>query len=64
MQLDSLSLSLILPVVLISFCVHLYSVNYMGTDPHLQRFIAYLSLFTASMLLLVSSSSLLQLFVG
>lgn len=64
LQLDSLSLSLMFPVVLISFCVHLYSVNYIGTDPHSQRFIAYLSLFTASILLLVSSSSLLQLFVG
>jgi len=64
LQLDSLSLSLMFPVVLISFCVHLYSVNYIAHDPHSQRFIAYLSLFTASMLLLVSSSSLLQLFVG
>jgi proton-translocating NADH-quinone oxidoreductase chain L len=62
--LDSPSLIMNCLVCLISLLVHLYSVEYMRHDPHLPRFICYLSLFTFSMLLLVSSNNFIQLFVG
>jgi NADH:ubiquinone oxidoreductase subunit 5 (subunit L)/multisubunit Na+/H+ antiporter MnhA subunit len=51
-------------VLFISFLVHLYSIEYMSSDPFLLRFISFLSLFTFFMLLLVTSGNLLQLFFG
>jgi NADH:ubiquinone oxidoreductase subunit 5 (subunit L)/multisubunit Na+/H+ antiporter MnhA subunit len=51
-------------VLLVSFNSHLYSFEYMEEDPFLTLFISYLSLFTFFMLLLVSSDSLIQLFIG
>ena len=48
----------------ISFLVHLYSVEYMKYDPHLPRFIGYLSLFTFFMLILVTADNFIQMFVG
>lgn len=61
---DPLVLSMLAPVLLISTCVHVYSIGYMSGDPHPQRFFSYLGLFTASMVLLVMSTSLTQLFIG
>jgi proton-translocating NADH-quinone oxidoreductase chain L len=51
-------------VTFISTLVHLYSTEYMGEDPHLPRFMSYLSLFTFFMLILVTSNNFLQMFVG
>ena len=51
-------------VCLVSFLVHLYSFEYMGEDPHLPRFMSYLSLFTFFMLILVTADNYLQMFVG
>jgi NADH-quinone oxidoreductase subunit L len=51
-------------VNLVSSLVHLYSCSYMSEDPHLSRFMSYLSLFTFFMLLLVTGDNLLQLFFG
>jgi len=51
-------------VTSISMCVHLYSVEYMSTDPHIQRFMAYLSLFTFFMLILVTADNFFQMFLG
>lgn len=51
-------------VTTISFFVHVYSVSYMEHDPHLQRFLSYLSLFTFFMLILVTADNFLQMFVG
>jgi len=51
-------------VTFISSLVHLYSAGYMAEDPHIARFMSYLSLFTFFMIVLVSSSNFLQLFVG
>ena len=48
----------------ISTLVHIYSLGYMGEDPHLSRFMSYLSLFTFFMIILVTSDNFLQLFVG
>ena len=51
-------------VCLISSLVHIYSIGYMSHDPHKTRFMAYLSLFTFAMLMLVTSDNFLQLFFG
>jgi len=48
----------------ISTLVHLYSTEYMEHDPHLPRFMSYLSLFTFFMLILVTANNFLQMFVG
>jgi len=48
----------------VSSLVHLYSLEYMKEDPHLCRFMCYLSLFTFFMLVLVVSDNYLELFVG
>ena len=63
-QFDSLTVVMLVIVTFISTLVHLYSTEYMSHDPHLPRFMAYLSLFTFFMLILVSSDNFLQLFVG
>lgn len=44
--------------------VHIYSIAYMSHDPHLARFMSYLSIFTACMLILVTADNYLQLFIG
>ena len=44
--------------------VHVYSIGYMHHDPSIPRFMAYLSLFTFFMLMLVSADNLLQMFFG
>ena len=61
---DALTVIMLLLVLTISLVVHIYSVDYMKYDPHLQRFLSYLSLFTFFMILLVTSSNLVQLFFG
>jgi NADH:ubiquinone oxidoreductase subunit 5 (subunit L)/multisubunit Na+/H+ antiporter MnhA subunit len=55
---------MLLPVLIVSSCVHVYSASYIADDPHCQRFFAYLSMFTAFMLLLVTADSYLLMFVG
>lgn len=63
-QFDALTTFMFVVVNTISTCVHLYSIEYMSEDPHLKRFLSYLSLFTFFMLILVSADNLLQMFVG
>lgn len=53
-----------LVVTLVSSCVHVYSSVYMYGDPSLSRFMAYLSFFTLFMLVLVSASNFVVLFLG
>ena len=64
LQFDALTAIMLVVVSTISLFVHLYSTEYMGEDPHLPRFLAYLSLFTWFMLVLVTGDNLLQLFLG
>ena len=52
---DSLTVSMLLPVLTISSLVHIYSISYMSHDPHNQRFFSYLSLFTFMMIILVTA---------
>src|SRR5882672_8067912 len=60
--LDKLSSIMFMVVLSISYLVHLYSCAYMKSDPHFNRFMSYLSLFTFFMLILVSADNLLVLF--
>ncbi len=46
LEYDSLTAVMLVVVTSISLMVHLYSTEYMGEDPHLVRFMSYLSLFT------------------
>jgi len=61
---DSLTAIMLFVVTFISLLVHIYSCEYMKNDPHLQRFLAYLSLFTFFMIVLVTSNNFIQLFTG
>nr|YP_007507053.1 NADH dehydrogenase subunit H dehydrogenase subunit 5 [Ceratocystis cacaofunesta]YP_009704192.1 NADH dehydrogenase subunit H dehydrogenase subunit 5 [Ceratocystis fimbriata]YP_009710344.1 NADH dehydrogenase subunit H dehydrogenase subunit 5 [Ceratocystis albifundus]AFO38093.1 NADH dehydrogenase subunit H dehydrogenase subunit 5 [Ceratocystis cacaofunesta]QEN73755.1 NADH dehydrogenase subunit H dehydrogenase subunit 5 [Ceratocystis fimbriata]QFX74846.1 NADH dehydrogenase subunit H dehydrogena len=61
---DSLTVSFVNPVLIISSLVHLYSIGYMDNDPHNQRFFSYLSLFTFCMIILVTGNNYLLMFVG
>ncbi len=61
---DSLTVSMLIPVLIVSSLVHIYSIGYMGHDPHNQRFFSYLSLFTFMMIILVTANNFLLMFVG
>ena len=64
MLIDPLSAVMLVVVTSVSSLVHIYSIGYMSHDPHKPRFMAYLSLFTFSMLMLVTSDNFIQLFFG
>ncbi len=61
---DTLTSIMLVVVTLISSIIHFYSIGYMSHDPHKPRFMAYLSLFTFSMLMLVTADNFIQLFFG
>ena len=61
---DSLTVSMLLPVLIVSSLVHIFSVDYMAADPHNQRFFSYLSMFTFFMLILVAGDNYLLMFIG
>jgi len=61
---DELSISMMIPICIVSFLVHMYAIGYMTGDPHLQRFFSYLSLFTFFMLMMVTADNWLLLFIG
>ncbi|MGH8740592.1 MAG: NADH-quinone oxidoreductase subunit L [Burkholderiales bacterium] len=61
---DRLSALMMVVVTFVSLMVHVYTIGYMHDDPGYQRFFAYLSLFTFSMLMLVMANNFLQLFFG
>ncbi|MBB4265029.1 NADH-quinone oxidoreductase subunit L [Roseospira visakhapatnamensis] len=64
LKVDTLSAVMLLTVSWVSFLVHVYSIGYMHHDPSIPRFMAYLSLFTFFMYMLVTASNLIQLFFG
>ncbi|HUY68830.1 MAG TPA: NADH-quinone oxidoreductase subunit L, partial [Alphaproteobacteria bacterium] len=63
-RIDTLTAIMLLVVNGVSAMVHLYSIGYMVHDKGIPRFMAYLSLFTFFMLMLVTSANLLQMFFG
>ncbi|MDP6954089.1 MAG: NADH-quinone oxidoreductase subunit L, partial [Alphaproteobacteria bacterium] len=64
LHVDSLTAIMLFVVTVVSAVVHVYSIGYMSHDPHIPRFMAYLSLFTFSMLMLVTADNFVQLFFG
>ena len=64
LRFDTLTAVMLIVVTGVSSCVHIYSVGYMHHDPARGRFMAYLSLFTFAMLMLVTADNLVQLFFG
>ena len=63
-KIDSLSATMMCVVTFVSLMVHIYTIGYMNEDDGYNRFFAYISLFTFSMLMLVMSNNFLQLFFG
>ena len=61
---DRLTALMMVVVTFVSLMVHVYTIGYMAGDPGYQRFFAYISLFTFSMLMLVMANNFLQLFFG
>ena len=61
---DDLTVAMLLPVLCVSSMLHVYSCSYMESDPQTPRFFSYLSLFTASMAVLVAADSYTLMFVG
>ncbi len=64
LRVDTLTAVMLVVVNTVSSLVHLYSIGYMSDDPNRPRFMAYLSLFTFAMLMLVTADNLVQLFFG
>ena len=61
---DGLTAMMMCVVTFVSLMVHIYTIGYMKEDEGYNRFFAYISLFTFSMLMLVMSNNMLQLFFG
>jgi len=61
---DGLTAMMMCVVTFVSLMVHIYTIGYMAEEDGYQRFFSYISLFTFSMLMLVMSNNLLQLFFG
>ncbi len=64
MQVDTLSVTMMLVVSGVGSLIHIYAIGYMHGDPDFSRFFTYLNLFIFFMLILVSGSSYLVMFVG
>lgn len=61
---DNITNCMLILITLVSFLVHLFSTSYMDGDPHVTRFMGYLSLFTFFMLVLVTANNIVQMFIG
>ena len=61
---DQLTVSLGLAVLFCSTLIHIYSIDYLSSDPHNQRFFSYLSAFTGGMLILITGGNFFVMFVG
>lgn len=64
LRFDTLTAVMLIVVTGVSSAVHIYSIGYMHHDKAIARFMAYLSLFTFAMLMLVTADNLVQLFFG
>jgi NADH:ubiquinone oxidoreductase subunit 5 (subunit L)/multisubunit Na+/H+ antiporter MnhA subunit len=61
---DGVTIIMLVVVSLVSFLVHIYSLEYMAGDPNHIKFMQYLTLFTLAMFILVTANNLVQLFIG
>lgn len=64
LRIDQLTAVMLVVVNSVSALVHIYSIGYMSHDPHKPRFMAYLSLFTFAMLMLVTANNFVQMYFG
>jgi NADH-quinone oxidoreductase subunit L len=64
LRFDTLTAVMVAVVTIVSSMVHIYSVGYMAEDHSKPRFMAYLSLFTFMMLMLVTANNFVQMFFG
>jgi NADH-quinone oxidoreductase subunit L len=64
MRVDSLSVTMMLVVSGVGSLIHMYAIGYMHGDPRFSRFFAYLNMFLAFMMILVTGNNFLMLFVG
>jgi NADH-ubiquinone oxidoreductase chain 5 len=64
LRFDVITSVMLVVITSISFLVHLYSTSYMEGDPHIIRFMSYLSIFTFFMIVMVTSANFAQLFLG
>lgn len=64
LQVDQLSIVMMLVVTGVGFLIHLYSIGYMHGDPGIARYFSFLNLFIFSMLILVMGNNLLLLYLG
>ena len=64
MRVDTLSVTMMLVITGVGTLIHVYARGYMHDDPRFSRFFAYLNMFLAFMLVLVTGNNLLMLFVG
>ncbi len=62
-MLDPISVMMLVVITTISFMVHLYSIGYMKDEKGFERFFAYLSLFSFSMLGLVLATNIFQMYI-
>lgn len=62
--LDNLSLSVMVPVGIVTLCVLFYAIDYMKDDPNRNRFLMILSVFAIFMTILVVSENFIMLFIG
>jgi len=61
---DQITATMLFVVSFVSLLVHIYSLDYMGEDPHFIRFMTYLTLFTFFMFLLLTAGNFVQIFAG
>ena len=61
---DQLTVSLGIAVLICSSLIHIYTIDYLSSDPHNQRFFSYLSAFTGGMLVLITGGNYFVMFVG
>jgi NADH-quinone oxidoreductase subunit L len=61
---DAVTVLMLSMISVVSTVVHFYACGYMYQDPHLSRFMSYLSLFTFFMFILITSDNFIQLFLG
>lgn len=64
LQLDQLSLMMVMIVTGVAAVIHLYSIGYMHGDKGFHRFFSYMNLFVFMMLLLVTGANYLILYIG
>ncbi|HUH73252.1 MAG TPA: NADH-quinone oxidoreductase subunit L [Chitinophagales bacterium] len=63
-QIDQLSVIMVMLITGVGFLIHVYSIAYMKEDENYSRYFSYLNLFIFFMLILVMSDNYLGMFIG